>query len=80
MRYGIPCRDREVIGGLKEAVLATPVKRQKTSPARDFLGYSGLHHDFAAARDDFDEVRILDAELPRIGPMDFQDRIWRAFS
>ena len=70
MRHGIPCRDREVIGGLKEAVLPAPVKRQKARAAGDFLGHPGLHHNLAAARDDFHEVRVLDTELPRIRSMD----------
>jgi hypothetical protein len=78
MRYGIPCCDRKVIGGLKEAVLPAPVKRQKARTARDFVGHPGLHHDFATARDDFHEVRVLDAELPRICAMDLQDGLRRA--
>src|SRR4249919_1027405 len=78
VRHGIPCRDRKVIGGFKKAVLSAPVKRQKARTERDFLGHPGLHHDFATARDDFHEIRILDAELPRICAMDLQNGLWRA--
>src|SRR5512132_2647399 len=63
VRHGIPCRDRKVIGGFKKAVLSAPVKRQKARTERDFLGHPGLHHDFATARDDFHEIRILDGRI-----------------